>query len=126
MSISPSGSPAWTIGAPAANATGLANAFTQVGNLVSIGTGTSGATSATNTVNSVTYTTTITPDSTKINTMADVLAACINTAGSSVCTSLFTNTTPLNSAAPTDTIQVAYYLATNPEIGRASSRASAE
>jgi hypothetical protein len=114
MSIAPGGSPAWMIGAPAANATGLANAFTQVGNLVNIGTGTSGATSATNTVNSVTYTTTITPDSTKINTMADVLAACINTTGNSVCTSLFTNTTPLNFAAPTDTIQVAYYLATNP------------
>jgi hypothetical protein len=114
MSITPGGSPAWMIGAPATNATGLANAFTQVGNLVNIGTGTSGATTATNTVGSVTYTTTITPDSTKINTMADVLAACINTTGSSVCTSLFTNTTPLNSAAPTDTIQVAYYLATNP------------
>jgi hypothetical protein len=114
MSISSSSSPAWTIGAPAANVTGMANAFTQVGNLVNIGTGTSGPTTATNTVNSVTYTTTITPDSTKINTMADVLAACINTAGSSVCTSLFTNTTPTGSAAPLDTIQVAYYLATNP------------
>ncbi len=113
MSITPGGSPAWTIGVPAANVTGLANAFLQVGNLAGIATGTSGPTTATSTINSVTYTTTITPDSTKINTLADILGACINTAGSSVCTSLFTDTTPGSSLAPTDTIQAAYYLATN-------------
>jgi hypothetical protein len=119
MSITPGGSPAWTIGAPAANTTGLANAFTQVGNLVSIGTGTSAATTATNTVGSVTYTTTITPDTNKVYTMADVLAACINTVEigpttpSSTCAGLFADATPGSSSAPTDTIQVAYYLATN-------------
>jgi hypothetical protein len=119
MSIAPGGSPAWTIGAPSANVTGLANAFTQVGNLVTIGTGLSGATTATNAVNSVTYTTTITPDSNKINALADVLAACINTngtgTGTGTCAGLFTATTPATtgSASPTDTIQVAYDLATN-------------
>ncbi len=113
MSIAPGNSPAWTIGAPAVNATGLANAFTQVGNLVSISTGTSGPTTATNVVSTTTYTTTITPDFNKINALADILAACINTAGSATCTSLFTDTTPGTSAAPTDTIQAAYYLATN-------------
>lgn len=113
MSITPGGNPAWTIGAPAANVTGLANAFVQVGNLTNIGTGTSGVTTSASTINSVTYTTTITPDSTKINTLADILAACINTAGTSICTSLFTDTTPSGSSAPTDTIQAAYYLATN-------------
>ena len=113
MSITPGGSPAWTIGVPAANVTGLANAFLQVGNLAGIATGTSGPTTATSTINSVTYTTTITPDSTKINTLADILGACINTAGSGVCTSLFADTTPGSSTAPTDTIQAAYYLATN-------------
>ena len=66
MSITPSGTPAWAIGAPSANVTGMANAFTQVGNLVSIATGASAQTSAAATINSVTYTTTITPDSAKI------------------------------------------------------------
>lgn len=114
MSINPGGSPAWTIGAPAANVTGMANAFTQVGNLVTLSTGASGPTTATATYNTTTYTTTITPDSTKINTIANILAACINTAGSGTCTSLFADTTPQNYIAPADTIQVAYYLATNP------------
>ena len=117
MNIAPGGTPAWTIGAPAANITGLANAFTQVGNLVSIATGTSAPTTATATINNgttnITYTNTITPDSNKIYTLADVLAACINTSGSSRCNSLFTDSTPTGSASPTDTIQVAYYLATN-------------
>ena len=113
MSISPGGSPAWAIGAPSANVAGMANAFAQVGNLVSITTGASTPTTATATLNSVTYTTTITPDSAKIYTLADILAACINTAGNSTCTNLFADTTPTGSPAPTDTIQVAYYLATN-------------
>ncbi|MDR3745278.1 MAG: choice-of-anchor D domain-containing protein [Acidobacteriaceae bacterium] len=113
MSIAPGSSPAWTIGAPAGNITGLANAFLQVGNLVNIGTGTSGSSTATSTINSVTYTTTITPDSTKINTLADIIAACVNTAGSSLCTSLLADATPSGSVAPTDTLQAMYYLATN-------------
>ena len=113
MSIAPGGTPAWTIGAPNANVTGMANAFLQVGNLANIGTGTSGVSTATNTVSSVTYTTTITPDSSKINALADVLGACINTNGSSTCTSLFADTTPAGSTAPTDTIAVMYYLATS-------------
>ena len=41
MSITPGGSPAWAIGAPTANLTGLANAFVQVGNQVNIATGAS-------------------------------------------------------------------------------------
>jgi rhamnogalacturonan endolyase len=113
MSINPGNTPAWTIGAPSANVTGMANAFTQVGNLVSIATGTSAPVVATNTISSVTYTTTITPDTAKIYTMADVLAACINSTGSTTCNALFSDTTPGSASAPTDTIQVAYYLATN-------------
>jgi hypothetical protein len=117
MSIAPGGSPAWTIGAPSANVTGMANAFTQVGNLVNISTGTSGPTTATNAISSVTYTTTITPDTNKIYTLADILAACINTNGSGTgagtCSGLFADTTPTGSTSPTDTIQAMYYLATN-------------
>ena len=115
MSIKPGGSPAWTVGTPSANIVGMANAFTQVGNLVNISTGTSGPTTATNTINTVTYITTITPDSNKINALANVLAACVNTnpASSNTCSSIFGATTPTGSVPPSDTIQVAYYLATN-------------
>jgi hypothetical protein len=113
MSIAPGGSPAWTIGAPPANSTGLANAFLQVGNRVNLATGASGATTAASTINNVIYTTTITPDSTKINTLADILAACINTTGNSLCTSLLADATPSGSVSPTDTLQAAYYLASN-------------
>jgi hypothetical protein len=113
MTITPGGTPAWMIGAPSANVIGLANAFLQVGNLVSISAGASAPTTATNTINSVTYTTTITPDSTKINALADILAACINTNGSGTCGSLFADATPATSTAPTDTIEAMYYLATN-------------
>jgi hypothetical protein len=117
MSIAPGGSPAWTIGAPAANVTGLANAFTQVGNLVSIALGTSSTTTSASIIgvspNATTYTTTITPDSTKINTLADILAACVNTNGIGTCGNLFSDTRPGTSTPPTDTIQAMYYLATN-------------
>jgi hypothetical protein len=113
MSISPGGSPAWAIGAPATNVTGMANAFTQVGNLITLASGTSGATTATSAISGVTYTTTITPDSNKINTLANILAACVNTNGNGTCTNLFADATPGSSSAPTDTLQVAYYLATN-------------
>ena len=113
MNIAPGGTPAWTIGAPSANVTGLANAFLQVGNLVYLASGASAPTTGTESINCVTYTTSITPDSAKIYTLADILGACINTAGNSTCTNLFTDSTPTGSAAPTDTIQVAYYLAIN-------------
>jgi len=114
MTITPSGVIKWQIGAPSTNITGLANAFLETAQLASITTGTSAVSSVANLVSSVSYTTTITPDTSRINTIADILASCVNTPGTSACTSLFADTTPGSSTAPTDTIQVAYYLATNP------------
>jgi hypothetical protein len=113
MSISPGNTPAWSIGTPAANVTGMANAFLQVGNLINIATGASGATTTASTLNSVTYTTTITPDTSKIYALADILAACVNTAGNGTCTSLMNDAKPTSATAPVDTIQAAYYLATD-------------
>lgn len=112
MNIVPGGNPAWGIGTPPANVTGMANAFTQVGLLENVGTGTSGTSTASSTISSVTYTTTITPDSSKLYTLANILAYCINSTGGN-CSSLFSNTTPTGATAPTDTIQAMYYLATN-------------
>jgi hypothetical protein len=118
MKISPGTAIPWMIGAPSTNVTGLANAFTGVAQLVNLSTGLSAASITSNTVTStiagVTYTTTIAPDFKTINTLADILAYCINatTAGTS-CPNLFTDVTPGTASAPTDTIQAAYYLATN-------------
>jgi hypothetical protein len=70
---------------------------------------------------------TMTPESAKVNTLADILAACINTttSGSTNCGTLFTNAVPPASAAvtsqpgltfatATDTVQAAYYMLVNP------------
>ncbi|SNS29520.1 hypothetical protein SAMN05421770_101379 [Granulicella rosea] len=110
------------IGTSATNLQGLKNAFATVNNLVNINTGTAN-TSLTVTGPVTGYATnpsvTITPESSKINTLADTLAACVNTNGSTApfsgsataCGTLFSG---VNSTAATDTLQAAYYLATNP------------
>ena len=92
--------------------TGIANAFANAGDLANISTGTALATtpSGNGTV----------PQST-INTLANILAACINSAGelSTACTTLFSNalsggttgTTPTDTA--TAAINIAHYPAAN-------------
>ena len=100
------------IGAPSAVAghalsgTGLANAFNTALNLVNQS---SGVPNPTLTLNS----TAVVPVTT-INTVADILAACVNSsgAGSSGCGTLFTNTT--YGTAPTDTATAAINLAQHP------------
>jgi hypothetical protein len=101
MSVTPSfgpytgsGTPPWDIGAPATNRTGLANAFNNASQLVNIATGTSGISTLTNTVTypvasangaqynstagTVTYTSTIAPDTNRVNLVADILSSCVN------------------------------------------------
>ena len=106
------GAAPWTIGAPSTNVTGLANAFTQVGNVVNISTGVSQATASSGTSGSVGYTNVIAPNSSKINLLGDILSYCINSSGSS-CTSFLADTTPASKNTPVDTIQSMYYIATN-------------
>jgi hypothetical protein len=107
---------------------GLANAVKSVQNLVSISTGQVVALAYTGTSASVSgVTVTATPESAKLITLANILAACINqtSASSTVCTSLFAAATPppaasvtsqpaATFAAATDTVQAAYYMAVNP------------
>ncbi len=59
---------------------------------------------------------TFTNESAKIITVADILGACVNSAGpgSPACTSLFSNTTPAGGNAPTDTLQAAVNMALYP------------
>jgi hypothetical protein len=105
-----------SFGTSATNLTGLANAMATVNNLVNINTGTSYAsTTASGTVAGYTTapTVTITPEQSKINTLANILANCINSDGLSdgTCPTLFAD---VNATAAKDTLQAAYYLATNP------------
>ena len=90
----------------ALSATGLANAFNTALNIVNQA---SGAPNPTLPLNS----TAVVPVTT-INTVADILAACVNTTGtsSSGCSTLFSNTT--YSTAPTDTATAAINIAQNP------------
>ena len=100
------------IGAPSAvkghalSRTGLANAFTTALNLANQASGVPNATLPLNS-NAVVPVTTI-------NTLADILAACINSNGvsSSGCSTLFANTT--YGTAPTDTATAAINIAQHP------------
>lgn len=89
MSITPanapysgSGAPPWNIGAPSTNQIGLTNAFINTNQLASIATGLSTSSTMTNTVTypggTVTYTSTIAPDSNRVNLVADILSSCVN------------------------------------------------
>jgi hypothetical protein len=133
-----SGPGAETIGTNGANtststpqgAVGLNNAVAGIVNLANVTTG-AAVTSNTytgasgTTVSSVTVT--ATPETSKLITIANILAACINTTSSSSnqCADLFASASPPPSASVTsqpsanfvtaqDTIQAAYYMAVNP------------
>jgi hypothetical protein len=103
-----------SFGTSSTNSVGLANAFATVNSLVDISTG-AAVTSATLTNNGFTITTA--PESAKFNTIANILAACVNSDGSgtSPCqTTLFPDVTPAGGTAPTDTLQAAVYMSLNP------------
>ncbi|MGD0797121.1 MAG: hypothetical protein ABR910_05290 [Acidobacteriaceae bacterium] len=114
--FTPSVSGLGSFGTSATNITGLANAMATVNNLVNVGGGTAySSTTASGAVSgySTNPTVTITPEQSKINTLANILAACVNSTGASsaACSPLFTG---VSSATVLDTLQAAYYLATNP------------
>ena len=86
---------------------GLQNSFAMINNLTNISTGSSGSGSTGTALNSW-----ATPWGAKINTIADILAYCVNSASN--CPTLMSDATPGSSTAPADTIQAAYYMARNP------------
>jgi hypothetical protein len=103
-----------SIGTSATNVLGLSNAMKTIKNFINVPYGTSFAsTTVSGAVNGYTSAPviTVTPEQTKLNTMADILAACINTNGSSssACSTLFSNV----GATALDTLQAAYYMAVN-------------
>lgn len=104
------------VGTSSTNAQGLTNAFATVNKLVNIGTGS---------VSGPALPTGATVPVAKFNTLADILASCINSAGlasmsdtTSSCGMLFTAAT-VNSVEPTDTITAAMNLAQHPNQGTA-------
>jgi hypothetical protein len=115
-----------SFGTSSTNTLGLRNAMKTVNNFVNVPYGTSfasttvsGAVSGYATAPVVT----LTPEQAKLDTMADMLAACVNTNGSASaqCSTLFSNV----GATPLDTLQAAYYMAANPSgIGTAASCAT--
>ena len=98
------------LGTSATNVAGLTNAFAAVNQVVNTSTGTMpgpGLPSAA-----------MLP-TTRLNTLADILSACINTAGGvagdgSPCGTLLAAATPAGGAAPTNTLAAAALIARNP------------
>lgn len=90
------------------NVTGLTNAFSTVNKLVSVSVGTAPGTLPTG----------ATVSAALLNTLANILASCVNSNGvggsSSNCSTLFTNATPSGGSAPTDTLTAALNIAKNP------------
>jgi len=101
------------IGTSATNLIGLKNAAAPAGNLASVATGLAGIS-----------TTGITLPTAEVNTLADILSACVNSGttgvASTTCSSLFTAATPPGGTAPTDTFQAAIDIALNPGNNSAS------
>ena len=95
------------IGAPAANSAGIANAFTSIQNLLDVGSSTPRQTNLLGN-GAAPYAT--------INTLADILATCVNSASpsSSPCSKLFNAAAPPGGSHPTTVSQAMYDIARYP------------
>ncbi|HTC76900.1 MAG TPA: NHL repeat-containing protein [Edaphobacter sp.] len=100
------GSDATHLGTSSTNATGLANSFSLVNNLVNVTTGTALA---------MTPAGNGTAPQATINALGNVMAACVNSDGTgTACAALAAAATPSGGTAPTDTIQGILNVARNP------------
>jgi hypothetical protein len=124
--------PPWNIGAPSTNTAGLTNAFNEVGQLIpytvtgGVTTSISGVSGVSTVVDTHSGSNAISPDSYKINTLANILAECVNdtsTGGATYCAPgtagsvlTLTQTVAENGLGyyPQDTIQAAYNMLTIP------------
>ena len=97
------------IGSFSSYTTGLANAFATVNTLINTTTGTARSTAVPGTNVNVLPTATL-------NTLANILVPCVNSASSSAsnCTSLFAAATPPTGGAPANTLTAALDIALNP------------
>ncbi len=93
------------IGTSSGNVKGLANAFANVSSLVDPATGAAPGKAAPSNA---------TIPTAKINTLADILSACVDQTSTSACSTLFTAATPTGGSAPSNTLDAALDLARNP------------
>jgi len=97
------------VGSTSGHATAMANAFTLADELVDPSVGT---------IPSSTLPTGYTAPASEIYTLGDILASCVNSAGGTgggtPCGTLFTDTTPYQGTAATETVGAALLLAKNP------------
>jgi hypothetical protein len=98
--------PGAQVGTAPANAQGMTNEFTNVNSLVNIATGTSPGASVPAGV---------TVPVEEIYTLADILAACVNSNGTTTCNTLFADSKSLGGGVtPTNTLDAAVNIARNP------------
>ena len=81
------------VGASATNSKGIANAFLNAGLLANTATG-----------RAATLPLTLAVETGKLYALADVIASCVNSDGTTGCAALFSAATPSGGAAPTDTL----------------------
>jgi hypothetical protein len=92
------------VGASSTNATGIANAMLDAQLLADSGTG----------YPPITLPSNLSVESAKLFAMADVLATCANSDGTTACSPLFTAATPTGGTAPTNTLTAALNIVKNP------------
>jgi streptogramin lyase len=96
--------PGAIVGSSATNATGLSNAFAVANNLVNTSTGIApGLALPAGAI----------AETTKLNTLADVLAPCVNSSGDAVCAPLF-NAAKTSQGTPANTLDAALNIVRNP------------
>ncbi len=114
--------------------TAMANAMATIPNLVNYTSGTAVSTlTKTATANGSSVSVTVTPETAKINTLANIISACINNnanGDATACTTLESNATPPTAATTsqpggtfagaTDLLTALYYVMTNPTNGGTS------
>lgn len=93
------------VGTSSSNVRGLVNAFATVANLVDPTTGAARATTPAGNG---------TVPQTKIDALANIIAACVDTKGDAACTQLFSLATPSGGTAPSDTLSALLDIALHP------------
>lgn len=93
------------VGSSATNAAGLAHAFATAALLADTSTGSSPSSSLPST---------LTVESAKLYSLANVLASCVDTSGGAPCTTLFATVTPPSGTQPTNTADAALLIVKNP------------
>jgi hypothetical protein len=121
----------------AASKQGLVNSAATISNMVNLANGTALSSSQISSASAIlgngasAVSVTATPDTAKINQLANIISTCINnaSASASACTTLFTNAVPPNTATTsrpyhtpafptaTDVLQATYYMLANPTNG---------